>query len=127
MSPNSKIVSAKKFSEGLSDILSKKLRMPVYSINSEAIEQIVKQVEKDPDVTKNYSSAELYREVGNFLSRLSVMPEKSKGKLKENINIFVDLLKKEKSYEATIVLPGVLDLPLDTKIGSLKVIKRIKR
>ena len=52
------------------------------------------------------------------------MRPKDEAEAKERIREFLESLEKEKSYEATIILPCVIGLPIGTKIGSFEIVEQ---
>lgn len=105
----------------LADHLSKELNIPVFSVSKELIDKLYEDVRDLPGVEENYSSDELYDEVSDFLSKLIVFQPSSSEELEARIDGFTSSLQIEKTYEATLILPSVIDLPIGTKIGCLEI------
>ena len=77
-----------------------------------------------PGIEKKYSARELHQEVSSFVSKFTVMRPKDKTEAEERIKKFLDSLEKEKTYEAFIILPSVIGIPIGTKIGSLEIVEQ---
>lgn len=107
----------------IAETISASLNMPVFSISQEAIQKLVDEVKKLPKIEDKYSPSELHEEVASFLSQGIVFRPKTESEARERIEKFLTTLKKEKTYEATIILPSVIGLPIGTKIGSLEIVE----
>ena len=113
-----------KIQKEIAETISTSLNMPVFSISQEAIEKLVDEVKKLPKIEDKYSPSELYEEVASFLSQGIVFRPKTEDEARERIEKFLITLEKEKTYEATIILPSVIGLPIGTKIGSLEIVEQ---
>jgi len=108
----------------LAESLSKSLNIPVFVISPEAVQIVLGEVKQLPDIEKKYSADELQKEISSFLSKFVVMPPKSESEIEKRIKDFLDGLGKEKEYEAFIILPSVIGIPVGTKIGSLEIVEQ---
>ena len=112
-----------KIQNQIAETISKSLNMPVFSISQEAIQKVLDEVKKLPNIEDKYSPSELHEEVAGFLSQGIVFRPKSEAEARERIEKFLLTLEKEKTYEATIVLPSIIGLPVGTKIGNLEIVE----
>jgi hypothetical protein len=109
----------------IAESLSKSLNIPVFVINPEAVNKILEGVKQEiPDIEKKYSSHELHEEVSSFVSKFTVMRPKDEAETEKRIKDFLEALEKEKPYEAFIILPSVIGVPVGTKIGSLEIVEQ---
>ena len=95
----------------------KSLNVPVFAISREVIDKLLNEVKQLPGIEKKYSARELHQEVSSFVSKFTVMRPKDKTEAEERIKKFLESLEKEKTYEAFIILPSVIGIPIGTKIG----------
>lgn len=116
----------KEIQKHFAELISKNLKVPVFVVNSDKVDEIIEVVKQLPDIEKKYSANELYREVSHFVSKFTLFRSKNDKEVKKILETFLTSLEKEKRYEATIVLPGVIGLPVGTKIGHLEIIERNK-
>lgn len=108
----------------LSEIISKNLGIPVFSIDTEFVEKTFEDIKQIPEIAKVYPDNILYREVSNYLSRLFIHRPKNKSDFNKSFEEFLTTLKTEKKYEAIFFIPRIINLPVGTKIGSLEVINQ---
>jgi len=113
-----------KLKSELAETISKILSTPVFVITPEIIQKILDKVKQLPDIEKKYSESELYKEVSNFISRFTVARPKEEEEERKIIEEFLESLEKEKTYEAFIILPSVIGLPVGTKIGNLEIVEQ---
>ncbi len=113
-----------KIQSEISETISKSLNIPVFSISQETIQKMLDEVKKLPNIEDKYSPSELHEEVSSFLSQGIVFRPKSEEEVRERIEKFLTTLEKEKTYEATIILPSVIGLPVGTKIGALEIVEQ---
>ena len=124
MSEEKRKQTGAKIQKHLAETISKNLNIPVFVIDQEIIDKLFEEVKQLPEIEKKYSQEELYREVSDFLSKLTVFRPKSEAEIKERFAEFLTSLETEKNYEATIILPSVIGLPIGTKIGHLEIVEQ---
>jgi len=108
----------------LAKLFSDKLKIPVYTIEPQWVEDVYNAFIKDvPELKPLFTEAELRREVTNFVSKVVVFHTKGE-ELGERITEFIEDLKQEKEYEAILLLNGLIDLPIGTKLGVMEIIEK---
>jgi hypothetical protein len=113
-----------KIQRELAESISKNLNIPVFVISPEIIQKLLEEVKQLPDIEKKYSASELHQEVSSFVSKLTVMRPKDEAEAEKRIKDFIEALEKEKNYEAFIILPSVIGIPIGTKIGNLEIVEQ---
>lgn len=107
----------------LAKLLFDNLKIPVYLISPKLIEDCYDvTLTEVPELKSLFTEDELRREVSNFVSK--VVASHTEGEeLRERITEFSEDLKQEKEYEAILLLNGMIDLPLGTKLGAMEIIR----
>jgi len=113
-----------KIQNEIAETISKSLNIPVFVINQDVVEKLLEEVRQLPDIDKKYSASELHEEVSNFISKFTVMRPKDEAEAEKRIREFLESLEKEKTYEAFLILPSVIGIPIGTKIGSLEIVEQ---
>ena len=114
---------AKKLQFVLAKQIANATKVPVFIADRDKINKLVEGVKKDPEISKNYSEQDLYKEVSDFYVNVNILPPKNKIELDERIIKFIKSLKTKKKYTAYIILRGIFDYPIGLKIGNAKIIK----
>jgi len=105
-------------------LLSDSLKIPVYSIEPKLMENVYDAIiEEVPELKSIFTEDELRREVSNFMSKVVAFHTKGE-ELGERITEFIEDLKQEKEYEAILLLNGLIDLPIGTKLGVMEIIEK---
>jgi hypothetical protein len=112
-----------KVGEHLAEAIASDLNIPVIVINPENADNLFGIAKQLQGIEKIYSQQELYTEVSGFLGSMTFLLSKSDEERKQRIEYFLKSLQTEKSYEARVILPGVIDLPIGTKIGPLEIVE----
>ena len=110
----------------LGKMLSDNLKIPVYTIDSKAIDDLYSLVINElPEMNLHFTDDELRMEVADFITKISIVkPPKNVQELSDKITQFIDGLKSEKEYEAIILFNGLINLPIGLKIGSIEIIEK---
>lgn len=108
----------------IAESISEKLNMPVIKINPTIKRDLYDILKQETDILKKYSASELQEEISNFVINLHVEPAKDEEDTEKRITEFLKSLEKEKKYEAFMILPSVIDLPIGTKIGKLVIVEQ---
>ena len=119
---NNTIVS--EFQRNLGKLLSNKLKIPVIHVDESKIKDFFGIIKKETEIKSKYSDDELYMEVSQFLKNMTVFPPKNTKESNIRAKSFIEYLKREKKYEAIILLSGLINLPVKTKIGCLEIIEK---
>jgi len=112
--------------ESIGKLLSSKLNVPVIAIDKSTINKVFDALKQVPELKAKLSDKELYSEVSEFVTRLTVFPPKNEKELKNRFMEFAEDLEKVKQCEAVILLQGLIDLPVGTRIGCLEIIEEDK-
>ena len=108
----------------VAEIVSKNLNIPFFIIDPDIVNKVFEEVKQLPKIEEKYSQKDLYAEVSDFVSKITVNKLKSEEEFHKLIEKFITSLDKEKSYEAIIILPGVFDIPIGTQIGILEIVEQ---
>jgi len=95
---------------------------PVIVHGSNEIKALYKIIEKEIIKSKQFEHFELFREIFKFASTLIVVSPDD-NEFSEKITSFVNELKIEKIYTATIIFRQLCDIPISTKLGDLEIIE----
>jgi len=99
--------------------------VPIYTIDGSKI-NVYEELKKIPELNSNFSDEELRLEVEDFIVDMSFSPPKNGNDLRNKIKKFIENLKREKEYEAIIILNGLSNLPIGLKIYCLEIIEEDK-
>ena len=99
--------------------------IPIYTIDGFKI-NIYEELKKVPELNSNFSDEELISEAIYFESTFLIHPPKNKKDFMKKLEKLIKNLKKEKEYEAIIILNGLTNLPIGLKIDCLEIIEEEK-
>ena len=110
--------------KNLAKLLSDELKIRVVTIEPPWVDSMYEAVKKDvPQLESLFTEAELRREVSDFLGKVVVFRPKNE-ELGELITEFIEDLKEEKEYMAILLLNGIIDLPIGTRIGTMQIVEK---
>lgn len=108
----------------IAKLLSDKLKIRVLTVDPQWVDNVYNAFIKDvPELKSLFTEAELRREVSDFIGKVVVFHPKNK-ELGERITEFIEDLKEEKEYIAILLLNGIIDLPIGTRIGTMQIIDK---
>jgi len=118
------LIKGAQIRDDIAKLLTKSLGIPVYPVDPKSIENVYNAIVKEAPELKNiFAEDELRREVSNFIIKV-VTAHTNKEELGKRVNEFIEDLKHEKEYEAILLLKGLIELPIGTKIGALEIIEK---
>jgi hypothetical protein len=117
------LIKGAQIRDDIAKLLTKSLGIPVYPIDPKSIENVYNAIVKEAPELKNiFTEDELRGEVSNFI--IKVVTHTNREELGKRVNEFIEDLKHEKEYEAILLLKGLIELPIGTKIGTLEIIEK---
>jgi len=113
--------------ESLAKILHEKIGIPVYVMDPIICESLLEYCKENREISDKFTERELRDEVSYFISKITLFDKpKNEDELEKKFNIFMEGLKKEKEYEAYLLLRDLLDFPVGLKIGALEIVDEVK-
>lgn len=114
---------AKQISAAIKARIEGEVGIPVYRTSSELVSEVETWALNYPEVEKHYERNSLKREIEFYLGSPAIHFAKTPEQALERIESFVEGLRRQKSFEALVILPGIYDLPTSTRLADLEIIE----